>query len=101
MDINIETIKLNLGSEVGTYIRTTLEDKYGHYKFLTTLYAIVKKNNKEEYEVSLKMKPVKGKQVFVSAQNPNLNRALNECIQKLNVLIERYKEVHYHSAKTN
>jgi len=99
MEILVQTINIKNREQVLPYINKTLTNKFNHYPFLKIIDVKVSAGKFGEHNISLQTKPEKGKRLFVEASDRNINKALKECSQKLQAMIERYKEVHYHSAK--
>ncbi len=95
MDIKLEAPKHQNQELLKGYYDSLLNKKYGKYPFINTIDIAVKAVE-NKYKVSLLIKPEKGKSLYAEGINQVENRAAYEAILKMNRLIEKYKERHYH-----
>lgn len=100
MDIKIEAPGHKQQEGLKEFYLKRLTKKYGGYKFIHAIDVKVKLDSEDEIQVSLQLKPEKGKMLYVTDNSPKENIALNNAIRKMNVLIEKYKEKHYHNVHT-
>jgi ribosome-associated translation inhibitor RaiA len=99
MDIKIEAPGHPRQDSLQLYYSELLDRKYGHYDFVKSVDVKVTKVNDLLWEVSLQLKPEKGKMLFAKDSQKSEDKALNEVIGKMNHQIEKYKLKHYHSAQ--
>jgi len=95
MDIKIEAPGHDRQKETNAFYEEKLTKKYGNYDFIKAIDVKIKEEP-DQTEVSLQIKPEKGKMIFVSARDKSENVAFNHAIKNLNVQIEKYKDKHYH-----
>lgn len=95
MDIKIEAQGHPSQERLVTSYESRLTKKYAQYPFAKVAEVKVRLENKLETKVSLRMRVEKGGQLYASHTDKNENKALEEVIRKMNVLIEKYKEKHY------
>jgi len=99
MDIKIEAPNHKNQDQLVDYYTKKLNAKYGQYPFVKAIDVKVLQEKNGQYNVALQCKPEKGNMFFVSDTAPNENKAFQEAIRKMNVHIEKYKEVHYKSMR--
>ena len=98
MDIKIEAPGHPNQDQLHEYYTSVLNKKYKGYDFVKAIdVKVVKERN--EFEVSLQLKPEKGTMLFAKDINENEKSALSAAIKKMNSQIEKYKQLHYHSAQ--
>ncbi len=99
MDIKIEAPGHKNQDQLIEFYSQKLNDKYATYPFIKSIDVKVQEEHGQT-EVSLQFKPEKAKMLFVNAQDRNENKAFQEAIRKMNILIEKYKQKRYHSVHT-
>ena len=97
MDIKIEAPGHKQQEGLKEFYLERLTKKFGDYKFIHAIDVKVKLDSEKKVQVSLQLKPEKGKMLYVTDHSTKENIALNNAIRKMNVLIEKYKEKHYRS----
>lgn len=97
MDIKIEAPNHPNQVQLTAFYRKKIEQKYGVYDFVKAMDVKINQDTKSTFKVSLQCKPEKGTLLFAADSNRNENKAFTEAMRKLNIQIEKYKEVHYHS----
>ena len=95
MDIKIEAPGHMRQQETHSFYEEKLTKKYGGYDFIKAIDVKIK-GESGQTEVSLQLKPEKGKMIYVSARDKSENAAFNHAIKNMNVKIEKYKDAHYH-----
>ncbi len=97
MDIQIEAPQHEHQKQLISFYKEKLNKKYAVYDFIKMIEVKVRLEKDAHTTVSLQCKPEKGKMLYASHTHGNENKALMETIRKLNIQIEKYKQVHYHS----
>lgn len=100
MDIKIEAPGHKSQGLLKEHYERRLTKKYGNYNFIKSIDVKITSKEEEMTTVSLQLKPEKGTLLYVSGRSERENIALNSAIRKMNVLIEKYKEKHYHNVHT-
>jgi len=96
MDIKLEAPGHKNQIELQDYCSQILNKKFGNYPFLKNVdVKFVEEGNKTK--VSILFKPEKSVMNYVSHEDANEHKAFTGAIAKMKVLIEKYKEKHYHS----
>ncbi len=96
MDIKIEAPQMQLKENQSRFVNQVLSKRYSVYDFMKAIDVKVKATNEDKYVVSLMTKPEKSNMIFVESSSDDLRKSLRESMKKLDVKIEKYKEVHYH-----
>ena len=96
MDIKLEAPGHKNQEELRDYCSELLLKKFGKYPFLK---AVDIKFIKEEdiSKVSIMFKPERGVMNYVSEEDENEHRAFAGAVSKMRIMIEKYKDKHYHN----
>tara|TARA_B100000497_G_scaffold124483_1_gene159039 strand:- start:167 stop:505 length:339 start_codon:yes stop_codon:yes gene_type:complete len=96
MDIKIEAPQHGRQDQTKEFYTQKLNEKLGVYDFIKAIDVKIK-TERGDREVSLQLKPEKGKMLFAKAKDKTENLAFNHALKSIKTQIEKYKEVHYHS----
>jgi ribosome-associated translation inhibitor RaiA len=97
MDIKIEAPKHENQLKAAEFYTEKLTKKLGQYDFVKSIDVKVKSERGIKI-VSLQFKPEKGKMIYASGSDESENLAFKQALNNIKTQIEKYKEVHYHSA---
>jgi transcriptional antiterminator Rof (Rho-off) len=97
MDVFTELDKENNDYENELHYRSRLEKAFGAYSFINSCHLKSKLLENGQYHISLKLHLKKGKVLFSEALRMKENRALFKTIKKMQIQVEKRKEVVYDS----
>jgi len=97
MDVFIELAKENNGYENEIYYRSRLEKAFGYYSFINSCHVKTKYLESGQFHITVKLHLKKGKVLFSEALRKKENKALFKTIKKMQIQVEKRKEVIYNS----
>jgi len=100
MNIKIEIHKSKNSSELKNKIEKLLAKKFGKYNFLYETQCKVMYHEPDNYDISVTVKPKKGKLLFSNTTNEDAYQGVIAATSKLRTPIEKYKEKHYQNPHT-
>lgn len=96
MDIKLEAPGHKHQDELRTYCSDLLLKKFGQYPFLKSVE--IKFITLENHtKVSIMFKPERGVMNYVSHEDSNDHKAFNGAVSKMRLMVEKYKDKHYHN----
>jgi len=95
MDIKLEAPGHKHQEELRSYCTNILDKKFGKYPFLKSVDIKVITTD-DHTKVSIMFKPERGVMNYISSEDANEHKAVNNAVNKMRIMIEKYKEKHYH-----
>jgi len=100
MDILIEAPGHENLDSLEKHFNKLLLKKFEKYEFIKKAKLKVSDEPQKKKKISLLLQVKNDQSLFSSDINSKENLAFNEVVRKINVQIEKYKQVHYHTRET-